>query len=49
MLLVLRVLLDCRVCLVREEHLVSLDLRVIEVTVERRDLRELLAKMVQEV
>lgn len=49
MLVVLRDLLACRECLVREDHLVSLDLRVIEVTMERRDLRELLAKMVQEV
>lgn len=49
MLVVLRDLLVCRECLVREEHLVSLDQRVTEVTVERRDLRELLAKMVQEV
>lgn len=44
-----RVLLVCRACLAKEEVLVSLDLRVTGVTLERKDQRELLAKMVHEV
>lgn len=43
------VLLVCRACLVREELLESLELKVTEVTAERKDLKVLLAKMVQEV
>lgn len=39
----------CRECLEREELVASLELRETEVTMERRDLRDLLARMVQEV
>lgn len=45
---VLRVLLVSRECLVREEQLVFLELKVTEVTAERKDLKVLLAKMAQE-
>lgn len=45
---VLRVLPVCRECLVREELLESLELKVTEVTVERKDLKVLLAKMALE-
>lgn len=48
-LLELKVLPVFKACLVREELLVSLELKVTEVTLERRDLKVLLVKMVQEV
>ncbi|KAG7472920.1 hypothetical protein MATL_G00114240 [Megalops atlanticus] len=45
----LRVPLACRECLGREAPLASQDPRVTEVTTESKDLKELLAKMAQEV
>lgn len=48
-LLVLRGLRDCRGCLEREGPLGFLDQRVTEVTMVRKDLKELLGKMAEEV